>query len=201
MKTIKFLSVLLTLSLLSATAIAQKIHVSEGNLKPLKGQSTLNVKYDYSDMSVGDYEREQDYLDERIKERNKSEAGAGDEWARKWVADREERFEPKFEELINKELGGKMEVGAYPDAKYTLIVATTHTEPGFNVGVWRKNAHINTEIWVVETANPETVIAKLEMQKVPGRDIFGYDFDTGLRLQEAYAKCGKEMGKLIAKAL
>ena len=80
----------------------------------------------------------------------KKEAGTGDSWAIKWVEDREARFEPKFEELFNKHLEDDgVKLGRYPEAQYTLILKTTHTEPGFNVGVMRRPAHINVEVSVV----------------------------------------------------
>jgi hypothetical protein len=39
----------------------------------------------------------------------------------------------------------------------------------------------------------------LTIVNAPGQDAMGFDYDTGLRLQEAYAKSGKEIGKLIVK--
>ena len=186
--------------LFTTQGFSQKVDVFDGKLKFLKGQSKLNVKYDYSDMSVGKFKKEQEYIDEKTADRNKKEAGSGDEWARKWVDDREARFEPKFEELFNKHLEKDgMKIGRYEDAKYTLILKTTHTEPGFNVGVMRRPAHINVEAWFVETANMDNVEAKVRMKKVPGQDAMGFDFDTGLRLQESYAKSGKALSKYIAK--
>lgn len=180
-------------------ASAQKVKVYDGNFKALKGEKTINVAYDYSDTSVGKFDNEQDYLDEKVKEKNEEEAGTGDSWLIKWESDREERFEPKFEELMNEYLGKQgVKVGNYPDAKYTLILKTTHTEPGWNVGVMRKSAHINADVWLVETGSDEAE-AKMELKKVPGRDAWGLDFDTGYRLQEAYAKCGKSVAKYLDK--
>jgi hypothetical protein len=37
------------------------------------------------------------------------------------------------------------------------------------------------------------------MTGVPGRGAMGNDYDTGFRIQEAYAKCGKETGAFLAK--
>jgi len=178
---------------------AQKIKVYEGKFKALKGEKIINVAYDYSNTSVGKFDVEQDYLDEKVQEKNEDEAGTGDSWLIKWNADREERFEPKFEELMNEYLNKEgIKVGKYPDAKYTLILKTTHTEPGWNVGVMRRSAHINADIWLVETGTDKAE-AKMELKKVPGRDAWGFDFDTGYRLQEAYAKCGKSLAKYLTK--
>ena len=186
--------------LFTTQGVSQKVDVFEGKLKFLKGQEKLNVKYVYDNMSVGKFDKEEDYIAEKTADKNKDEAGTGDEWARKWVDDREARFEPKFEELFNKHLEDDgLKIGRHEDAQYTLILKTTHTEPGFNVGVMRRPAHINVEAWFVETANMDKVEGKVRMKKVPGQDAMGFDFDTGLRLQEAYAKTGKALGKYLAK--
>jgi hypothetical protein len=175
---------------------AQKTDLYEGSMDALKGQSKVNAVYDYSKMSVGDFDKEADYLDEKSADRNKDEAGSGDSWRMKWAADREARFEPKFEELFNEYMSGhKLKAGHYPDAKYTIIVKTTHTEPGWNVGVMRRSAHINAEIWLVATANMDKALGKFKLTKVPGRDAWGFDFDTGARLEESYAMTGKVFAK------
>lgn len=82
-------------------ANAQKVKVVEGDLSAVKGQSSFNIEFDYSDMAVGKFKKESDYIEKRRKEINEKEAGKGDSWAESWVSDRESRFEPKFLELIN----------------------------------------------------------------------------------------------------
>ena len=90
-------------------------------------------------------------------------------------------------------------VGKFPDAKYTMIMSTTYTEPGFNIYVTRKNAHINAEYTIVETADHSKVIAKIIMLKAPGRTMGGNDYDTGARIEEAYAAAGKRLSLFIMK--
>jgi len=182
------------------TAFTQKTDMYMGSMDALKGQSKVNVVYDYSVMSVGDFDKEADYIAEKTAERNKDEAGSGDAWALKWVEDRKTRFEPKFEELFNEYMTEyKLKAGAYPDAQYTLIVKTTHTEPGWNVGVMRRPAHISADIWLVKSGDISNALGKFQLTKVPGRDVWGFDFDTGARLEEAYAKTGKELAKYLDK--
>ena len=178
---------------------AQKVQVKKGDFDALKGQTELNVEFKY-ETSVGKFDKEADYLAEKVAEKNEDEAGAGDAWKAKWLADRTERFEPKFFELFNaykKKTG--LEANDYGNAKYTLVFNTTHTEAGWNVGVMRKSAHINAELTLVETANPDKVLGQAIMEKVPGRDAFGYDFDSGYRLQEAYALTAKVFAKYLEK--
>jgi hypothetical protein len=94
-----------------------------------------------------------------------------------------------------------MKLGNIPDAKYTLIFHTTHTETGYNIGISRRNAYIDGEIRIVETANPSNTVARITVDNAPGTMPFGMDFDTGSRLAEAYAKAGKEVGKLLRKKI
>lgn len=179
------------------TVFAQKIKVQEGSLSALQGASKMNISFDYSDMSVGKFDREADYIAKKKAEYNKKEAGKGEAWEQDWIKDRSERYAPQFQELFNK--NGKIEVGNFPSEKYTMIVKTTRTEPGYNIAISRKNAEIAGEIHVVETANPGNIVLKLSFEKALGRSFGGYDYDTGFRIQEAYADLGKALGKYMSK--
>ncbi|MBS1763438.1 MAG: hypothetical protein JSS90_00580 [Bacteroidetes bacterium] len=194
---IKHFTSLLIVAAMAGTVSAQKIKIQEGNLKDLKGQTQLNVVYDYSNMRVGKFAKEEEYISKKTAEYNAKEPGRGDDWAKKWEGDRKNRFEPSFEELFNKKSSAK--IGNFADAKYTVKVHTIFTEPGFNVYVTRKNASINLEITVYETANPDKPICKITGIGFPGRTFGGYDYDTGLRISEAYAKAGKDLSGFFAK--
>lgn len=176
---------------------AQRISVTSGSLAPLAGQSEINVEYKYDHMKVGDFDKEEDYVAKKREEYNKKEAGRGDTWAKAWVSDRENRFEPKFNELFHDASG--ITAGGSSKSKYTMIVHTVFTEPGFNVGVVRKNAKLNLVIDIVETASRDKKVASLTVDKALGRTFGGFDFDTGLRISEAYADAGKALGKYIRK--
>lgn len=193
MKYLKLTPVLLLVILTSLGAKSQRIRLAEGRLDFLKSERSLNVEFSYENMAVGKFSREEDYVSKKTDEYNKKEPGRGDNWAKSWVADRQYRFEPKFQELFDK----YAEINIRKDSKYTLLFHTTFTEPGFNVGVMKKNAEINAEIWIVETANRGNVIAKITIQNAPGRSFWGNDYDTGERLAEAYAAAGKALGKFI----
>lgn len=193
MKVMKSMVFAATMLALSITGFAQKIKTREGDVKILKDVTEINVEFTYDHMSVGKFKDEADYIAKKKEEYNKKEAGRGDKWEKAWIDDRENTFEPKFIELFTDHSGMKIN----DKAKYTLIFHTTSTEPGFNVGVMRKNAYIDAEVLIVETANRNNVIAKITVDNAPGRDWGGYDFDTGYRISEAYAKAGKSLGKYI----
>lgn len=176
-------------------AVAQKIKLVEGDLSPLKDQKEINAEFTYDHLTVGK-DSEEDYIRKKTAEYNNKEAGKGDTWAKAWKADRTDRYEPKFDELFND--NGDMKVGKYPNAKYTLIFHTTYIEPGFNVGVARKNSYIDAEVQIVETADHNKTIAKVSIDNAPGR-MMGFDFDTGMRIMESYAVAGKKLARFIAR--
>ena len=76
---------------------------------------------------------------------------------------------------------------------------TTSLEPGFNVGIMRRPALVSTVAEFVETKNRSRKLAEIAILEAPGRDAGGYDFDVGYRLQEGYAKTGKELGAFVYK--
>lgn len=189
---------------LSGISFGQKIVSIEGEKTPafLKGQTNINVEFDYSDMAVGKFKSEQDYINEKVEEYNKDEPGRGDKWRESWIGSRERVYHPKFMTLFNKGLeknGISGEEGI--DAQYTLIVHTYFTEPGFNVGVVSQPAGVSFEYIFVETENREKIVAKYRQEKVPGAQAMGMDFDTSTRISESYAKAGKMLAAFIAKNL
>lgn len=192
----KLFSILTAAVLLCSYQVqAQKVKLLDGSLEALKGVEKINLQYDYSDMGVGKFATEEEYLNKKKEDYNKKEPGRGEQWESSWKADRKNRFQPQFEELFSKHSG--MTAGDVPSAKYTLIFKTKYTEPGYNVYVSRKNAEIDGEAIIVETANPSNVIARMSVLNCPGRTFGGNDYDTGERIQEAYAVAGKGLGKFI----
>ena len=194
-KFIPALGGILLAATLSLPLSAQKLKLTEGNLDVLKGQKEVNTEFTYDNIKVGKYDKEEDYIKDKTADYNKKEAGRGDTWARAWKEDREARYEPKFMELFNNK--GDIKAVHNKNAKYTLIFKTTFLEPGYNVGVWRKNASMNGEVWIVETANPSKALAKISVDKAQGRDWAGFDFDTGQRLAETYADAAKALAKFM----
>lgn len=176
-----------------------------GDLKVLKGQNEVILKYDYSNMAVGKYDNSDNYASDKVAEMNKKKEGSGDAWLVKWKADRTERFEPSFRKEFNNEvesynLSGKDDS---PNAKYTFIIRTKFMEPGFNasmaIGFAKKPASVDLVADLVETANPGTVLASVELKKIPSKSMGGYDYDTGGRIESCYERAGEYLGKFLVK--
>jgi len=196
---IKLFVTLFSVIFITMGAQAQKVN-QKGNLSGLNQVKQIELEFNYDKMRVGKYVNEDQYLDERVAKRNEKDPGSGDSWKAAWYDDRERRFEPKFDELFNKYIK-KYDIEAgkgYSDAPIKAIVHTTFTEPGFNVGVVRKSASIDAEIIFVDKKTGKE-LGKLIVLKVPGKDAMGNDYDTGVRIQEAYALLGKVTAKHLAK--
>ncbi|WP_232826978.1 hypothetical protein [Chitinophaga deserti] len=193
MKALRMVMCMAGALLLAAGANAQRIRVTDGSLDVLKNEKEISLEFTYNNMKVGKFDKEADYVSSRVKDLNKKEAGKGDTWAKAWVDDRKERFEPKFEELFTQVTDMKIA----NKSKYILIFNTSFTEPGFNVGVMRKNAYISGEFTLVESADRNKVVAKGTLEKAPGRTFWDNDFDTGVRISEAYEMAGKALARYI----
>jgi hypothetical protein len=198
MKRLSRYAAILAIVFFSTTANAQKIKTAEGDDAILKNESSINIEFTYDNISVGKFDKEEDYIKKKTEEYNKKEPGKGDMWAKSWVTDRAARYEPKFIELFT--LNSKMTVSK--DAKYTLIFKTKSIEPGYNIagGMMiggRKNASVDAEAWIVETANKTKKLAVITVDNAPGGTWGGYDYDTGTRISESYAISGKKLAKYL----
>ncbi len=189
----KLTALLLLPFLLGIQVSAQKVKTTSGSDDILKSESSINIEFSYDNLAVGKFKNEQDYITTKTEEYNKKEPGKGDSWAASWKTDRESRYEPKFIDLFKVNSG----MSIVSASKYTMIVKTTSIDAGYNIGISRKNAEIDLEIWIVETANKSSKLASFTISNVPGGTAFGYDFDTGQRISEAYAKAGKSLGKAL----
>lgn len=63
----------------------------------------------------------------------------------------------------------------------------------------RQPAKLNATVFVYGTNNPDNVIVEVEYKKVLGNGAVGFDFNTGYRISEAYAKLAKTLEKNIRK--
>ncbi|MEO5978440.1 MAG: hypothetical protein ABIS36_18320 [Chryseolinea sp.] len=182
---------------LSSTGFSQKIKLIEGDLSALKGLTGINNEFNYDNMAVGKFPKEADYVEKKKSDYNNKEAGKGDKWEEAWKNDRTEKYEPEFRDQFSK----ASSFSIVSDSPVTMIFKTTETEPGYNVVVKSAPAFINGEAWFVDSKNPSKVLAKVSVTKALGRAIFGNEFDTGARLQESYAKAGRELGLFVRSKL
>ena len=185
----------------TALVYGQKVKITEGSYSALKGISTYNLEFDYSNVMIPKYDSEEDFLKDKMAKRDEKEAGTGEAFRKSWFADRADRYEPKYIESFNKRFGdGEKKVGKnLSDAEYTMKVHSTLIYAGYNVGVVRKNAKIEATVSVYKTGDPSNVLFSANYSKVEGGSFGGMDYNSGYRISEAYAKLAKKVAADIKK--
>lgn len=198
MKNVSLIFILL-ITITSASFSQQIYQEKSGGLYILKGETILNLRFDYQGMRVCNI-KEEDYLGEKREEKNARSQGKGDYWVQQWEQNKSEDFPKRFEVLFNKYMQKKnLKVERGADAPYTLIVRTISLDPGFHTGtIVSQPALVNLDFYFVKSDNPEVVLLKLKVENVEGADASGFgSFDAGVRMGECYAKAGKILAKYI----
>lgn len=192
----KKITALVLACIFTLSVTAQKVS-KKGDLGELKGKS-IQLVFDYSDIKIGKKKiSEAKYIEKKVKETNKKEAGKGDQWKASWESDRPNRHEPKFLKLLNESCT-KAEF-TMDKADYIATVKTTFLEPGFNIGITRRDALVSIIVEFASASDPSKVIGTVTVLKATGKVFGGMDFDNGGRISEAYAKAGKALGKYLTK--
>lgn len=187
------LLIVASLGIITATQ-AQKINVESGDLSFLKGITEISVVFVYPDDMRYGKKTIQEYVDEKVEEKEKKQEGSGEKWKSDFFADRE-RFNEKFIHTLGKYSKSLSVAEANTEFKYTMIVKTTFTEPGFQFGFQSKGSAIDLEINFIETNAPDNVIAKVNMNKASG----AAHPDFGERVANAYSNGGAVLGKYLRK--
>lgn len=191
-------SVTLILSMITMTAFGSgKAKLVAGNLTALAGK-TIAIEYVYAGMTVGTYTAESDYLLQKKTVYNRQEPGSGDKWEAAWKTDRLMKFESTFLLSLAENVASTgIEFGT--SGVYKMIVKTTYTEPGYNIGVSRAYAVINTTYIFKDPSGKE--LATIVIKGAMGTCFGANDLDTGQRIASAYAVSGKILGQFIRQSM
>jgi hypothetical protein len=170
---------------------AGETRIESGSVALLKQERRVNLEFDYTELKAGRKAKEclpeQEFIAQQVARENEKHAGRGESWRQEWLGQRTVRFQPRFQELLNKqfvEVNIPLEFGAFKDAKYTLILKTKTILTG--------STSITADAVFVETNNRANTVAVVKLIDMPGRDPW-----AGSDMREAYAKAGKELGILI----
>lgn len=184
-------------ALIGTSAVSQKMKLLSGSLKPLKGQKSYNIIFNYDSMTVGgDGMMEKDYLRQKKNDWEAKEPGRGSDFVEQWFRDRARLYEPAFIKNFEHYSYLKLEDAGAP---YTLIVNTRNTEGGWSIGVAGHPGEISGEMWVVESANKHQVIAKIMFFEFNGKNSSGGDFDMTQRIKGAYEVTGRWLGDFVRR--
>ena len=166
---------------------AQKI---KGDASCLKGQSEINIQFDYKGVTY-DGDSETKYL----KEENKAK---DPEWKTAWTSTfRTDKWEPRLIEDLNKEIvKNGMEVGNFPDAKYTILVKVIDIDPGTFAGPMSMPARITCIVSFLKNGS-KSPFATLELKKISYKYFMSPMPEQ--RVGEAMSCVGDAIGKQISK--
>lgn len=185
--------------LLASVSFSQKMKITQGDYKFLKGEKELNLEMDYSSMKF--YKKNLDekaYIDKRMDDitddKGKQEA---EKWRKDWEYSKNTTFVSKFLASINKKSPIQVAENNLK-AKYTLIVKTVWIYPGWFGGVMEQPAKVTTLLKFVETQNPDRVLLEIKSKDVVGTSYIGVPNNND-RIAEGYAKTGKSLGKRLSK--
>lgn len=186
--------------LFTSLAFSQKVKITQGDYKSLKGITEYNLVFDNSNLSIPKYKSEEEFLEDKMSKRDEKDSDTGEKFKQSWFADRENRYEPKFIESFNKRFNkNEVKVGKDLNSEYIMKVHTTLMWAGYNVGVWRENSKIEATVSVYKTKQPENIIFSANFTKVEGGSFFGTDYNSGDRISEAYAKLAQKLAAEIQK--
>jgi len=179
---------------------SQKAKDLAGDIKNLKGITQYDLVFDYENVQIPKYDSEEAFLKDKMDKRDEKDTGTGEDFRKSWFSDREERYEPKYIESFNKRFdNGEVKVGKDLGSDYIMKIKTTLMYAGYNVGVVRQNSKIDAIISVYKKDNPSDILYSVQYTQAEGSGAMGYDFDSGYRIAEAYAKLAKTWAGTIQK--
>ncbi|REH01596.1 hypothetical protein [Flavobacterium aquicola] len=195
--------IVFALLFVSSIMTAQDMNVVKGDFGFLKDQKEVNVEFDYSKLTLlKEKLTEEKYVANRTKELNEKSKSTGDIWKKKWVASKDQIWNPKFLELINVIYNKENKDVTFQEgltaAKYTLIVEAIWVYPGWDAGIMKQAAKVTTNLKFVETANKSNVLLEISSEEAPG-DQWGNNFSNESRIGEGFAKTAKSLAKLLLK--
>ncbi|WP_348822398.1 hypothetical protein [Flavobacterium aestuarii] len=195
--------IVFALLFVSSIMTAQDMNVVKGDFGFLKDQKEVNVEFDYSKLTLlKEKLTEEKYVSNRTKELNDKSKNTGDIWKKKWVAAKEQIWNPKFLELMNVIFNKESKDVTFQEgltaAKYTLIVEAIWIYPGWDAGIMKQPAKVTTNLKFVETANKSNVLLEISSEEAPG-DQWGNNFSNESRIGEGFAKTAKSLAKLLLK--
>jgi len=178
----------------------QEIKILKGNPKYFKIASSYYIRFDYSDLEIGGYENEAAYI-AYMREDAELRRKSADDWEQKWFNDRKTVFEPKFLELFSKHAGSKIKIN--PNNKgqeFVIILHTQFIEIGFNRNFKESPTYINVIATISDINGTEEPLI-ISLKYIIGKEAMSSYSANFRRIEEAYAKCGKELAKHMRKVI
>jgi hypothetical protein len=173
---------------------AQKII---GDMSFLSGETTLKIGFTYENLIIGDDVPEEKYVAKKVGLWEKKQDGMGQHWENMWVESRETILEPAFRKTIAERTGLITKVDSAP---YTMVFAVRQIEPGWTVGVIGCVGIVSGEAIFFKSDKPDSVLARIKVLDMRGKDFNGGDFEFPRRVRQAYIVAANFLSWPIKKA-
>lgn len=193
---IRNLSILLAL-IVPLTCLAQKTRILEGSLESLKGQTAISTVITYDNLIIGAGIPEKKFVSDRSAAWDAKERGKGAEWEQVWLAGQKKYYQSSFRKTLAQYSGLQVS----DNAPYTIILKTIRIEPGWSGGIIGGVAWLEAEALVVNSADQQQVIARIQLPTCKGQDAVGGDFEMVKRIQQAYGEAGKLLGWYLRRKI
>lgn len=184
----------------NSTGGAPMAAMNSGDIANLTKVRNVNIVYTYTDLSVGAFRKEEDYINKKCDDMKKKDPSACEKFKKDWVEGRKTKFEPRFELLFNKygEKSAFMQGTNYSSNQdVTLEIHTVFIEPGYNIGISKKPATLDMECTFKDKSGKALCV--IFIKNAVGASAMGYDFDVTSRMVESYSKAAKMLTALIKK--
>jgi len=187
--------ILFLLTIYSTNAQSRKL--ISGSLVGLKELSTFNITFSYDSITIGGTNTpEKEYLTKKKTAWDLKDPEIGEKIISQWYDDRKRLYEPNFIKQFEDYSGKKHD----PNSTTTLILKTRNVEGGWYVGVLEAQGEIAGEMWIVESANTEKVIAVISFQSIKGKPNLPVgDINMTKRIASAYNNAGYILGHYIRR--
>jgi hypothetical protein len=189
--------ILVVLLMASLPCFAQKVRLLQGDLKPLKGQKSIQIEFEFDSILIGGVTPEAEYIANKKNLWEQKEPGKGEDFESMWFDSRSDMHEPTFAFWFSKATGWSTKD---PSAPFKMIVKTRQIEPGWTIGIIDHQSSFTGEALIVNV-NDGRPIARLLLMNMRSRDAPSGDFQFGKVIQQAYKTGGEITGAFILKAL
>lgn len=200
---------LMTFTVISTFAMAQKMKIVSGNFDFLKDQTEVNVEliFDKNVIFQAENLTEVQYLENRkndVLANPKKTNEDWEKWNNEWKSFKEATYLQKFLKGINhksKNIVFKSDL----HSKYKLVVKTIWIYAGWSGGFIMQPAKLTSELRFVETNNPSNILLTLDSSGIEGVGISEnpnseYIMEYG-RISVAYEKTGRLLSKEITRGI
>ena len=166
--------------------------LTSGDISSLNAINVVNIVYTYTNLKVGEFNKEEDYLNKRCndyKEKGKDSSLCGI-FRQRWVDGRKDTYEPRFELLFNK-YGKSLDLTGtnYTNTNnITLEVNTVFVEVGYNIGLSQRPSRIDLECTFKDKTGK--ILCVFFVKNATGSTSFDFN-DVRVPIGECYAKAAK----------